>query len=74
MIKKELLNENYKYILAHWTGNTEFTGCQCIKDCDCADKFISKPVNHYTVKRKLGKPKRFEFASLEQALVFIKSL
>jgi hypothetical protein len=75
MITKKILEDNEKYTFAHWTGNTKFTGCQCIKDCYCANNFISESVNHYTVKRKLGKkPKRFQFESMQQALVFIESL
>lgn len=47
---KELSNERFDVF--ERKGMTRFTGCQCFKDCSCADDFVSCPYHYYEVKRK----------------------
>jgi hypothetical protein len=54
MIHKELIETGYQYEVYHYTGQTEFNGCQCFKNCDCVINFQPEKVDSYSVKR-IGK-------------------
>lgn len=64
LIKKEDDKKMY-----HHTGTSRFTGCQCFKDCTCAEDFIPETYSYYTVYRRIGtnKQKKTIHKTLEEA-------
>ena len=57
---KKVVKENDKAILFVRTGVTTFRGCQCFKDCSCADDFQKKPFTVYEVRRKNSNLKTYD--------------
>lgn len=55
--KTELISTD-KYTVLKLTGETEFGGCQCMKDCTCNNDFISYNFLQYKVIRVTKKGKR----------------
>ena len=53
---------------------TRHRGCQCYKDCSCAEDFKPLPYNYYTVAKKFNKPKTTAHATLEEARIRIRFL
>ena len=62
---RTIFDETKDYIVYHHQGVTRFTGCQCIKDCNCQETFISTPYDYYTVAKKFGKHKTTVHLTLE---------
>ena len=66
MITVTTLEESKKYQIKHYTGNTEFPGCQCYTNCLCKEDFKSEVINEYSItiynltsKRPKSKTKRY---------------
>lgn len=53
-------------MLRHHHGVTKFEGCQCFKDCSCADRFVPEEYNFYSVMRRIkpGKYKQTRYKEL----------
>lgn len=56
--KNVITKETDKYVIIEMSGLTRFKGCQCHKDCDCADKFIAQKFKVRYVYPKRGNPAR----------------
>jgi hypothetical protein len=62
---REIVKENELNVMYHHVGTTSFKGCQCYKDCSCAENFKPVEYDYYTVQRK-GK-KTTSHKNLEEA-------
>lgn len=76
MIKSILLKETPEYTIRHYTGHTEFSGCQCFKDCTCHEDFLSEPVDYYTLSinnltSKRPKSKTIRYNTLDEIVNYI---
>lgn len=66
---KVLIKEKEDKKMFHHTGTTNFSGCQCYKDCSCKNDFKPSEYNYYTVVRRIGtkKQKTTTHANINQA-------
>jgi len=76
LTKNDIIETGVSYEIRHRIGYTEFTGCQCWKDCDCKSEFKSNNFDNYSITRTGKKHKLTIHDTLELAhirlLDFIK--
>jgi len=75
--KKTMLEEMPEYQLWHEVGITHFNGCQCFKDCNCKEDFVSESYEVWRIRKRVNKVKTSSHSSLKEAqerIAFIMAL
>ena len=73
-MSKTTLIDTELYTLSYISSKINFRGCQCFKDCSCAEDFKPFIHNCYEVKKKFNKPRKTEHQYLSEAIERIKML